>query len=177
MTKETASLNWRTLLDARQLQTLLDDPPLASHPGQAPWGYYLALDGDQLGYFCWFASQQLMLQHLVHIEMWHAPLSVPDRSAYEAKAQRLQSAADTWLTEQSAEIYTCFNQEVQGVCLKWLGNWETLKTPEPGQQTDPYAQPFVKQLLASYQQASGSPKVNPDVNPDAFADFLESYGL
>lgn len=174
MSSHKTSLDWRVHLSARQLQALLDDPPLASHPGQAPWGYYLALAGDQLGYFSWFSSQELMLQHLVHIEMWHAPLSVPERSDYETKATLLQQAADQWLADRSTEIYARFNQEIQGVSLKWLGHWQDLQTPPQTAQADDPAQLFMSQLLAAYSKEASTA---PEADPEAFADFLESYGL
>ncbi len=167
-------LPWRDNLSARELQALLDESPVESHPAQAPWGYYLALDGDQLGYFSWFSGQELMLQHLVHIEMWHAPLSVPERSIYEAKAERLRVAAEAWLADKPGEIYHCFGQEIQGVSLKWLGNWDQLREASLASQADAPAQDFVTQLRQAYSDATQS---DPAADPAAFADFLESYGL
>lgn len=156
-------MNWQALLEAPLLQQLLEAGPHAEGPLAERWGYYLGFEG--IGYFSWFDSQAEMLQHLVHVEMWHAPLMLSTRQAYIDKVQRLLPAAESFANNgQSAELIRIFNQEIGGVSLRWLG-------PLAGLEND--SSEFAQALCRRFEAAHPLQKCLD--NPTACEQFLDSY--
>lgn len=161
------SINWKTPLSSTELQLALDGDHFgpASHPEEAPWGYYLQL--ERLGYFSWFASQAEMLRYLVHIELLHAPERFADQAAYDSAVQALIPIGEAYLSAELTPEAAAksFSEHLSDGQMLWLGQIAEL---QQGQSA------FATQLRQAFQghtaaiQTAGQP---------AFADWLEGYGL
>lgn len=160
-------INWQQPLSSHELQLALDSDSFgpASHPAQAPWGYFLQL--KRLGYFSWFTSQAELLRYLVHIELLHAPERFADQAAYRQAVAELipigQAYFTAEVTPETAAIH--FSQHLSDGELCWLGPFDTLLSG---------SSVFARQLRQAFQ---GHEEAIPLSQQNAFADWLEGYGL
>lgn len=159
---QEAPEDWQTPMSLGSLQTQLDEgSALATRARPGDWGYYLGI-GRGLGYFSWFPNRASMLRYLVQVEILHAPTSLPDREHYDALVAELQAIAAAYTEDQDAEAAcAAFNRRFPDFRLEWLGSFDAL-----GQE----ASAFARALISAYGQ-------DPASDPEAFAAYLEDYGL
>lgn len=163
--QSSEAFDWQTQLSLPELQALLDGETGApeTRPQPGDWGYYLNL-GPELGYFSWFPDAGRMLGYLVRVEILHAPTSLPERADYDALVDRLRQVALAYAADGDGEAAcTAFNACFPDFKLAWLGNFTQLKAG---------ATPFSRALLKAFAALGAGP---PDT--EAFADFVENYGL